>query len=173
MRRTTIAAVICTMSLGAAGQAWAQVADLPSFEFQGETTTRTVENLTGRSCTLPSRRADFGVTQCPVTSFAAIADAEVRVGYFENRMVYVSGVIPQEDFQRALLALTSRYGEPSVESKTMRDSLGVRYRTEVATWQFADGTLTLNRNAHGGGKTHMNFQSRAWTPTLTGSAGTL
>lgn len=120
------------------------LAQTRNFEFQGETTTATVD-LTGRAgCVAKSNTVVECLSRNVVV--AGVPNVWLITQYDEGRLFRVIGVgFFSIAYSTLLDAFTAEYGTPVLTTPRWRSQTGTTLQNDEATWGFADGTLILTR----------------------------
>ena len=76
--------------------------------------------------------------------------------YYEGHLYGVVGIFNTDQYLTMLAAFTAKYGRPRMSTATWQNRAGASLQNDIATWTFAEGTLTLKRL--GGRITNAEFQ---------------
>jgi hypothetical protein len=119
---------------------------LSGFTFQGHDPdiAETPAKADGSACSPDAKRP--GVFDC--TDFGG-SIAGVNLGfmmreYYQGRLYSLFATGPEYAFGTLLQAFSTKYGSPTMGSKTWQNKAGATFDNTIATWKFRNGTLELD-----------------------------
>jgi len=141
------------------GSALAQTA---SFDFRGETPSQVVD-LSGRNC---ERRREDGSISCLVLSqqMGGVDDVSFSQMYYNGHLYGVVGIFDADEYTTMLTAFTAKYGRPRMSTATWQNRAGASLQNDIATWTFAEGTLTLKHLGSRITNSEFQFDSPRYAP---------
>lgn len=121
-----------------------QAPPLPIFDFLGQNTESdsTMTSLNGSECSYKEN----SITDCTDYNRPSIGGVKLKyisMHYYNSKMYMVFGSTFRRNFSELLLVFKAKYGEPVIETRTWKNSMGASLDNPVAIWKFRGGNLEL------------------------------
>lgn len=141
---------------------------LPIFDFLGQSTEKqtTMTDLFGNPCTSEGFELTCAAGVSNDVTIAGVRLTFIFMQYHQSKLYYLKGMTPRENFTELLSAFSSKYGNPTIETRQWQSRSGTRLDNEVAVWKFRGGNLELASIGSRVDSSDFTFSSEANQPPL-------